>query len=84
MAFEHFFVLTESGVSIATDDSCENRVGLFPTVVPLPCGHYVVTGPLMEDAPFASLAATHQFLGLWSKALWARVVSGGASMDMAK
>ena len=81
MAFEYFFVLTEGGVPVATDDSCENRVGLFPTVVPLPYGHYVVPGPLMKDAPFA---ATHQFLGLWGKALRARVVSGGASMDMAK
>ena len=82
VVFDTCFSLEDGSDAGALVGEGENRVGFFPTVLPLPYGHTVMPGDLFDDAVLASLAATHPFLGFWGGVLRSRVTTGTASMDM--
>ena len=84
MGFDHWFHTMEAtakDASMATDSMV--RCVIFPTIMPLPYGHIVVQGLLMDEAVVTSLAVTHPFLGFWGCVLRIRVDADSGSMDQA-
>ena len=81
VVFDTYFELGADGDATATGGDGVNRVVFFPTVLPLPYGHAVMPGDLLDDAVLASLTTTHPYLGFWGRVLRLRVSSGTTSLD---